>query len=166
MKFPCVINNPPTSKPMMPYLSHSENKGALTMRLNILAFLSSTLGSQTRVGNCCFFNDIVFNLLNTYHLLTFFFFLTFGKTHPGRKASFFLTEKKARLPAQWSLFYQSILKRETDQNSSTNDQELKGLLSREKANITYGLPSDINFTATAYVNSFTECTRELHPPHT
>lgn len=77
----------------MPNLLHSKNKGALTMRLNILAFLSSTLSSQTWVGNCCFFNDIVFNLLNTY-LLTFFFFLTFGKTHPGRKAFFFLTEKK------------------------------------------------------------------------
>ena len=52
----------------------SKNKGALTMRLNILAFLNSTLGSQTRVGHCCFFNVIVFNLVNTYHLLTFFFF--------------------------------------------------------------------------------------------
>ena len=73
----------------------SKNKGALTMRLNILAFLNSTLGSQTPVGHCCFFNVIVCNLVNTYHLLTFFFFfLTFGKTHPGRKASFFLTEKK------------------------------------------------------------------------
>lgn len=90
-----AYSNPPASKPMMLYLSHSKNKGALTMRLNILAFLSSTVGSQTRVGNCCFFNDIVFNLLNTYHLLTFFFFLTFGKTHPGRKASFFSTEKKS-----------------------------------------------------------------------
>lgn len=63
---PRVINNPLMSKSMMSNLLHSKNKGVLTTRLNILAFLGSTLGPQTRVSNRCFFNVIAFNLLNEH----------------------------------------------------------------------------------------------------
>lgn len=153
----CVINQPPASKPTMPNLLCSKNEGILTVRLGILAFPSSTLGPQS-LGSAMVIPSSD-SLQHTKHLplvdhIFFFFFLTFGKTRSGRKVSFY-QQQRAPLPAQRSCNLPVSSKRGTGwHGSSTNVQKLPGLPSRQKADITSGLPPDLHFPAIGFFREF------------